>query len=397
MSDLVNKFKNKSVLLWGYGKEGRSAEQFLKTYCETSNIEIYEGDIDGLKLDDFDYVIKSPGVPYIYENEPKLTSLTQLFLEEFKDSTIGITGTKGKSTTTSMLYSVLSKALDRKVCLLGNIGIPCLDAYEEMKNGAIAVYEMSCHQLANNTVAPHVAIFLNLYEDHLDYYKTKDAYFRAKSHITLSQNENDFYFKGDTVPYIETKANIIEVNSFDEKRFDLKVLGQHNQWNAEVVYNVATKIYGCDSDKVLELMSEFKGLSHRLEYFTTINGVDYFDDSISTIPEATINAIESVPNAKSVIVGGMDRGIDYDVLIEKINDTPNVDFILCYASGKRIYEEVKNCENVTYVSDLEEAVKKAGEITHNGACILSPAAASYGYFKNFEDRGEHFKKLVNQL
>lgn len=395
MNSIVDKFDGKKVLIWGYGVEGKSAEKFLNTYCNVSKMEIFEGKLEDLPIEDYDYVIKSPGIPYIYENEPKMTSLTQLFLEEFKDQTIGITGTKGKSTTTSMIYKVLSDCLDRKVCLLGNIGIPCLDAYEDMKAGALAVYEMSCHQLANNTTSPHIAVFLNLYEDHLDYYKTKDKYFKAKTHITVYQNENDILLRGENVPFIDTAAKLIDIAQFDHKKYELKVLGIHNQWNAEVAFLIATGLFDCDKDAVLKSISEFNGLPHRLEHFlTTQDGISFYDDSISTIPEATLNAIESVKDAKTVIVGGMDRGIDYSILTEGIKNYKNIHFILCYESGKRIYESVSLCSNITLTENLKTAVDIAMRITKSGSCILSPAAASYGYFKNFEERGEVFKNYV---
>lgn len=394
LSTLSSKFENKRVLLWGYGREGKSSERFLNLYCNPACVEVFEGKRDDLPIDDFDYVIKSPGVPYIYTDEPKITSQTQMFLEEFAAQTIGITGTKGKSTTTSMLYKVLKDCLPSKVCLLGNIGLPCLDYYEDMKNGAVGVYEMSCHQLANNTLSPHVAIFLNLFEDHLDYYKTRDRYFEAKAHIAYFQKEDDYLFVGETVPNIKTDARVIKVDAFDEERYKLNVLGNHNQWNAEVVKSVATLVYGCDEDQVKKSLESFTGLPHRLEKFKTIGDVKFFDDSISTIPEATISAIESVKDAKTVIVGGMDRGIDYGPLIETIKERKDINFILCYASGKRILDFVKDCPNVQYVEDLKTATDLSKKITAAGSIIMSPAAASYGYFKNFEERGDYFKECV---
>ena len=395
MKDIIKRFENKKVLIWGYGMEGKAAESFLGKYCRCASVEIYEGDRTKLPEADFDFIIKSPGVPYIYTDEPKFTSLTELFLEAFGENTIGITGTKGKSTTTSMIYKALSESLDSEVCLLGNIGIPCMDAYEQMKNGAIAVFEMSCHQLANNQVSPHIAVFLNLYEDHLDYYKTREKYFDAKAHITRFQNENDYYYHGEDVPVISTKAKCVTVPSFDENKYDLKIPGQHNQWNAHVAYRIATELFGADQTKVKKALEGFEGLPHRLEKFDVINGVTYFDDSISTIPEATINAILSVPDVKTVIVGGMDRGIDYTPLEEKIKEREDITFILCYASGKRILEELdEKTRNVIYKDDLASAAKEAKKITAAGSVIMSPAAASYGYFKNFMERGKFFKECI---
>lgn len=394
MSKLVDKFEGKKVCLWGYGAEGKSSERFLNVYCKPLCVDIFEGSRAELPIDDYDIVIKSPGVPYIYTDEPKITSQTELFLEEFRDRTVGITGTKGKSTTTSMLYKVLKENLGWDVCLLGNIGIPCLDAYDEMSKGAYAVYEMSCHQLANNTVSPHVAIFLNLYEDHLDYYETRERYFEAKAHIARFQTENDFLIVGESVPSIETKAQVSVIPKFEFDKYNLNVLGNHNQWNAEVVCFVASKIFRILKQDAMKSLEDFSGLPHRLERFTTINGVTYFDDSISTIPEAAISAISSVPDVKCVLVGGMDRGIDYSPLIEEIRERRDILFVLMYASGQRIFEEVKDCDNCVYVEDLKKAVEYAKQKITAGSVIMSPAAASYGYFKNFEARGDYFKECV---
>lgn len=394
MSKLTEKFENKKVLLWGYGLEGKSSENFLKKYCNVSKIEIYEGSRDSLPIDDYDYIIKSPGVPYIYTNEPKMTSQTELFLEEFKDRTIGITGTKGKSTTTSMIYKVLKENLSQKVCLLGNIGIPCLDAYEDMLDGAVGVYEMSCHQLANNTISPHIAIFLNLFEDHLDYYKTRDKYFEAKTHISKHQTSGDYLLYGESVPYFETKANKILIDSNVSEKYELEIIGDHNQWNAKVVDILANQLFNIDESKIRESLKSFYGLPHRLEKFASINGVTYYDDSISTIPEASLSAINSINDLKTIIIGGMDRGIDYSVLIDAIPLYSDINFIFCYESGKRIYESVKEYENCMYVEDLKGAVHIAKKITAAGAVVMSPAAASYGYFKNFSERGDFFKDCV---
>ena len=393
---ITDKFYNKKVLLWGYGAEGKASEHFLKKYCQPELVEVYEGKKEALPIEDYDYVIKSPGVPYIYTDEPKMTSMTELFLEEFRDQTIGITGTKGKSTTTSMLYKVLSENLDRKVCLLGNIGIPSIDAYEEMKNGAIAVYEMSCHQLANNAVSPHIAVFLNLYEDHLDYYHTKEAYFEAKSHIAYYQTDSDYLYCGSNVPHIDTDASVIVVPDIDSAKYELNIPGLHNQWNADVVLNIACERFGVAKEAALKSLNGFNGLPHRLEKFASIDGVDWYDDSISTIPEATVNAIKSVYNTNCVIVGGMDRGIDYRGLLDEVRKRQDIRFVLCYATGERLLNDLSGCDNVIYVPDLLEAVKWAKNNVKEGAVILSPAAASYGYFKNFVERGEKFKELVLQ-
>ena len=151
-----------------------------------------------------------------------------------------------------------------------------------------------------------------------------------------------------------------------------------------------------EKEAVLKSMADFEGLPHRLQYVGTYRGVRYYDDSISTIPEAAINAAMSIPDAKTVLIGGMDRGINYDLLVAFIREHKEFQFICAYASGKRIFGEVGDCENCVYAEDLEQAVEAAVQMTEpGGACILSPAAASYGYFKNFEERGETFQKYVH--
>ena len=145
----------------------------------------------------------------------------------------------------------------------------------------------------------------------------------------------------------------------------------------------------------MESIRNFEGLPHRLQYIGERDGVQYYDDSISTIPEATISAADSISNVQTILIGGMDRGINYDILIEFIKDHRELQFICAYESGERIYRAVEGCDNCFYRKDLEQAVQLARRITVSGrACVLSPAAASYGYFKNFEERGDAFRKFV---
>lgn len=390
---IVDKFENKKVLIWGYGREGKSTENFLKKKCENVNIEIFEGKREEFSLEDYDYVIKSPGIP-CFESDERLTNQTQLFLEEFSSQVIGITGTKGKSTTASMLYHVL-KECNKDTILVGNIGLPCLDHFDEITENTAIVFEMSCHQLNNITVSPHVAVILNLYQEHLDYYDTCDRYYAAKKNITKYQKKEDFLIMGDNVGDVQTDAS---VNVFwQDKDYDieLSIPGKHNKYNAEIVKYISQFILGCSVDEILSAMKGFKGLAHRMEAAGVYKGIAFIDDSISTIPEAAICAANSIEGAQTMLIGGMDRGIDYELLVKFIEARPELKFICAYASGERIYEQVKVCDNTYCVKDLEEAIKLAYDITEAGhSCILSPAAASYGYFKNFEERGDRFKELV---
>ncbi len=388
----------KRILIWGYGREGKSTENFLGRVCKPQSVTVFEGKKEDIDESEYDCIFKSPGI-VMEEDDDIVTSQTEFFLQKYRDNVIGITGTKGKSTTSTMLYTVLSKCTDRPVLLLGNIGQPCLDYYDAMTEDTIVVYEMSCHQLCHTKVSPHIAVFLNLFEEHLDYYHTMEKYFEAKSHVAVYQKSGDFFYHGDNVPKIDTLAKEIIISKDDVNDYQLSIEGLHNKFNAEFVYRIATDIYNCDSKKVLEAIADFTGLSHRLEAVGEVDGVRFYDDSISTIPEAAISALNSISGAETILIGGMDRGIDYSKLIDFIKGHSEYKYICMYASGKRIYDsdKIAAMSNTYYVENLQEAVKLSKEITKKGAAvILSPAAASYGYFKNFEERGDVFKALVLQ-
>lgn len=426
MNGIIEKLSNKRILIFGYGREGKSTEEYIKKHVPYKSLDIFEGKKEDIKEDEYDYIIKSPGIVMLEEN-PKYTSQTELFLDEFYKRTIGVTGTKGKSTTASMIAHVINEC-GKKAILLGNIGKPCFDMIDEIENDTWVVFELSCHQLLHINKAPRIAVFLNLFEEHLDYYGTMENYFNAKANIISHQTEDDFYFVGENVPDIKSASKHITIKG-PMREYKLSILGEHNKINAEFVYQITKPIVAEDGDdsKLISAINTFKGLAHRLEYFAEINGVKYYDDSISTIPAACINAVKSVSNTGTVIVGGMDRRIDYSDLLEFIKETPDVLFILCYETGQRIYKELGfdfednsafpkefgNVMSTTYISNPDEfyrekrphnvmltvnldyAVKIAKEKTAAGkACILSPAAPSYGYFKNFEERGEYFKSVV---
>ncbi len=387
-----DRFNGKRILIWGFGREGRSTKRFLEYYCSADRIDVFEGSREDIDEEAYDYIVKSPGI-VMEDDDPKYTSQTQIFLECYRDNTIGITGTKGKSTTSALLYHVLSQN-GKKCLLLGNIGEPCLDHFGQIDEDTIVVFEMSCHQLAHVTVSPHIAVFLNLFEEHLDYYGTFERYFAAKANITRFQSPQDSLFIGKGVPDLSSCAATTVIDPEDVPHYDLSILGHHNDYNAHFVYLIATGLFAVKDDDTVSALKSFKGLSHRLQHIGARDGVDYYDDSISTIPGATIEALQAVPNAKTVLIGGMDRGINYDSLTGFVNEHSEYNYIFSYDSGKRIYDSVNRTDNCRYVPDLAAAVELARRVTPAGcAVILSPAAASYGYFKNFEERGDEFKRL----
>ena len=391
---IISELNNKKILIWGYGREGKSTERFLQSHCPSSVYEIFEGSVEDIEFDNYDLVIKSPGIHTPVDND-KLTSQTELFLSQFSGQTVGITGTKGKSTTSSLLYSTLVSHYGKNVLLVGNIGYPCLDYYDDIDDQTIIVFELSCHQLYKCRYSPHIAVILNLFEDHLDYYGTRENYFRAKANITMNQNGNDYYYHGSSVPYVSTEAKTQLLTEVTQKLYDINLLGIHNQYNANVVYTICSERFNMSDGEIRSAFLSFKGLPHRMEFVGTVNGINYYDDSISTIPEAAIQAIQSIENVKSIIIGGMDRNIDYSLLIDYVRSHQDILYIFAYSSGERIYKELSGLTCCVLVADLFAAVRVARIQTPKGcACVLSPAAASYGYFKDFEERGDAFKKYV---
>ena len=395
-------FENKKILIWGYGREGKSSEKYIRENCNVRELEIFEGDFSDIELAKWDLILKSPGI-YLKDRPENVTSETEIFLNEFANQTIGITGTKGKSTTSSLMHSVLT-ACGKKSILLGNIGKPCFDYINEIDPDTYIVFELSCHQLMHIKTAPAHSIFLNLYPEHLDYYGNIDDYFKAKANIVLKQKKGGIALIGENVPEIRHDSKQIIVRDSAEKDdIRLQIPGEHNKLNALFVKKMAVDVLGLPEASVSKGLFEFTGLPHRLEFFKEIDGTRYYDDSISTIPEATINAAKSIPGADVILIGGMDRGIDYSVLVDFVCENTNIKFILMYETGKRILNEIKEKyktvpQNIYCVDELSEAVKCAVNLRSKGkAVILSPAAASYGYFKNFEERGDKFKEYVNEI
>lgn len=437
--------KGKRILLLGYGREGQSTWNVLR------RLGTYEAlDIADLKapaalpedgtvwhtgpdyqkcMDDYDVVFKSPGIVLERpENEYRcsILSQTEVFFQCFRDQIIGITGTKGKSTVTTLLYHLLKQA-GMDALLVGNIGIPALDHMDEVKPDTRVVFELSCHQLEYMTVSPHIGILVNIHEEHLDHYGTMEKYVEAKHHIFKNQRPDDILIcnvqclpEEGTCPSGLIRAgmdgsgkelDVVQEQDgtwvhFRGKSFciptdEIKLLGQHNYFDIGVAYGVCS-ILGMDDQVFARGLKTYEPLPHRLQYIGEREGVKYYDDSISTICDTTIQALKTLKDTDTVLIGGMDRGIDYRELIEYLSDCQVPHIILMEATGKRIYQEIhkyypefKNRARLILAEHLEDGVKRARQITRPGtSCVLSPAAASYGIFRNFEERGETFSRLV---
>lgn len=433
---IKNYTENKSVCILGFGREGKATYKILSEYCSLKKIAVADiNNIDNLpesvelicgenyqkSLDDFDMVFKSPGI--VLEKQPSelkclITSETQVFFEVYREQIIGITGTKGKSTVTSLIYHILKES--GKDCrIAGNIGIPVFDIAESITDKTIVVCELSCHQLEYMTVSPADAVFLNLFEEHLDHYGTMERYYNAKKNIYLHQERDDCllissdiapenspellqYIYGISAENAEAEVyvhdGIVKWDYHDDYIIPtdkIKLLGVHNHYNIAVAYFV-TAFY-VEREEFEKALCTFNPLAHRLEYVDTVNGIRWYDDSISTACATAIEAVKSVPNIATILIGGMDRGIDYTSLVDFLS-TADINVVCMESSGKRIYDMFQSKNNVYYVPHLEDAVKLANEITpKNHSCVMSPASASYGIFRNFEERGDVFKSLVNAL
>lgn len=425
---IIEFLNNKRILILGFGREGKSAYRFIKENnvkyislgisdknnidIKDDNISLYCGEDYLNAIKEYDLVIKSPGIiikDYISDEEKKkITSLTDMFLRFCDNKIIGVTGTKGKSTTSSLIYHIL-KTNNYDTLLVGNIGIPCFDAIDEINKNTILVYELSCHQLEFVKASPDIAVLLNVYEEHLDHYISINEYVQCKKNIYKYLTKDNFLIYGDIFKYISkeeienVKANKIDINdnpyNIDKSMIKTSLIGKHNKKNILIAIT-ATSIVGVKKEDALKSVESFQGLEHRLEFVGKYKDIKFYNDSIATAQEAVINAVNSLKDVDTIIVGGMDRGLDYHILVDFLS-TSSVENILLLPDTniriKKIFEEYNSDKNIICVKDMDDAVKTAYKCTKKDkTCLLSPAAASYGFYLNFEKRGEHFKNLVKE-
>jgi UDP-N-acetylmuramoylalanine--D-glutamate ligase len=430
LQEWKSEFENKKIIIWGFGLEGKASYDLIRRLLPEQQIAIadsrkgrgkdailaetvhtdffYEDEAD---FASYDMVLKSPGI-VVPEGVSKdnITGEVELFLKHYKDQCIGITGTKGKSTTTSLTYHLLKKI--RNTVLAGNIGIPCFQTIDEMEDGALCAFELSCHQLEYCRYSPHIAVYLNLYEEHLDHYGTFENYAMAKANILLHQDQDDICIVSDDLKEksfvqgrkpvwigedIYARKTTLHIPEASLEIRECSLIGEHNYQNLAVAWYIA-KLFGIEDDTVLSACKTFQPLHHRLEDLGEYEGVRYVNDSISTIGQACIQALNSLDKVDTVLVGGMDRGIDYSELEEDLAKR-DVQVIFMYATGRRIHDEMEERgllrDGIYTAEDLKEAVTLAKMITKKGhTCLLSPAASSYDHFKNFEERGRVFEALA---
>lgn len=438
--EIVNYLKDKKIVILGFGREGKSTYNFLRKHFEEKEIDVIDENIDinseenkeyledmnlnVIKtseyinmLNAYDLIFKTPGISFkgidISSFANKITSQLDIFLKYFKEyvTIIGITGTKGKSTTSSMLYQVLNKAKNG-VHFLGNIGRSIFCEIDEIKKGDTVVLEISSHQSQYIKNSPNIGVILNVFQEHLDHYNSYEEYIDAKINVIKFQSKEDFaiYIKNSSdlnkrLENVKLNSKIINLDLNDKDKFsyfdfehERKLIGKHNEYNIMVVLKIC-EILGIDKNVACEEIYNFSPLEHRLENVGQYDGVFYYNDSISTIPETAIACVNTIRDVDTLIIGGLDRGIDYTNFEKFLIDSKLVNIICMYDTGRKIFDNIigKTDKNVILVKDIYEAVECAKKVTKKGrACAMSPAAASYGFFKNFEERGRIFKELVKK-
>ena len=398
--------KYKKILILGYGKEGQATERFLKKYHPNAFIGIADKKYSSNYLDEqqkYDLIIRSPGISKNLITKP-YTTATNIFLANINNVVIGVTGTKGKSTTVSLIYSILKEA-GKTVHLIGNIGNPMLDEMPKpIEKEDIFVCEFSSYQLDDIKYSPHISVITNLFPEHMNYHGSVDAYYQAKKNILKFVKPDDYYCYNPKYSILEQWAKNIKCNSRPSKRiiyFDQMtnpLIGEHNLENIDEAVTVA-KIFNISDEIIKNTVRNFQPLPHRLQFVGKFKNILFYDDAISTTPESTICAINSFPKIGTIFLGGLDRGYDFDELSRVIIEKKIPNIVLFPDSGEKIFELLKKVTGIKFLKtkSMEEAVKFAYKYTpQNKICLLSNASPSYSLWKNFEEKGDLFQFFVKK-
>jgi len=401
----------------GFGREGKDTLLFLKKLFPKKKISIADQKLDKnylKKLKGYDVIIKTPGIPFKILPKSalrKVATQTDIFFDNCPGQIVGITGTKGKSTTTSLIYEILKKG-GKAAHLVGNIGKPVLNLLFSAGPGDIYVYELSSHQLYNLKKSPQLAVFLNIYPEHLDYYKNFQEYINAKANIARYQTKDDYliYNAGDKIVREIAKKSKIELPqkakgkkriSFSSPAKKIPVRGKYYELNKAAARAVG-KIFKVPSKIIDKAIKEFKYLPHRLELVGTFRGITFYNDALATIPEATMAAIDSLgPRVQTIMLGGFERNIDFKNLAKKVLQSKIKTVILFPTTGERIWKEIMKLSRGRGVPEhfstdnMRDAVKLA--YRHTGKrkiCLLSTASSSFSIFRDYKEKGNLFKKQV---
>lgn len=432
-----SKLEEIKIAILGFGREGQSVFKYLKKSAQfkKAKIQILDQKINKnyLKnIEKFDLVFRSPGIPY---NLPELkrarqkgvyfSSVTRLFFENYKGKIIGVTGTKGKGTTSTLIYEML-KAQGFKVFLAGNIGTSAVEALLKYKEYPLAVLELSSFQLQDLNTSPQIALMLDIFPDHQDAHLDLKEYYEAKSNIGRFQKKTDkiFYLADNFLskklatksPAQKIPVNYKKFNLF--KSEDLKIKGLHNFRNTVMASTVA-KSLGVTPANIHKIIYKFKGLEHRLEFVRAISGytrtnkfksgsartyraINFYNDSASTNPMTSAAALFAFnKEGKILIAGGQDKNLDYTPLRQAIKKNRTEAVILFGENKNKIKKTLGESVKINLVRNLKDAIGAAYKLAKTKEkdinIIFSPGAASFDMFKDYVERGNNFKAEVLRL
>lgn len=393
-----------NILILGYGIKGKNFKNYLAQKYPYIKIGIADQtrSVDYLKAQDkYDIVFKTSGIPKRLITRQYITD-TNLFFSQINNMSIGVTGTKGKSTTSALIAHIL-KTAGKKVELIGNFGIPALHPLlKKIDPKTIFVLELSSYELDDCEYSPNIAVALNLYTEHVPYHENRDNYFMAKQNIIKHQRTSDVFIYNQKQPEFRQWARLA---SSITHRIDTKpnpsdypslLLGKHNVLNMQAAI-VATKQLKISDNTIKSALKTFKPLPHRLENIGTYNDITFYDDAISTTPESTIMAIKTLKQVDTIFLGGTDRGYDFRELEKIIRSSGIRNIVLFPDTGDRILQNSKGL-TVLKTHSMKEAVSFAYDQTgKDKICLLSTASPSYSLWKNFEAKGSEFKKWVKKF
>lgn len=445
-------FSGKKVLVVGLARSGMAAIRVLKKlgaevtlseskkkedikeidFLNENNVEIVGQDMAVFERD-FDLVVKNPGVPYrspmmqkLHErNIPVITEIELAYQVAKPQHYIAITGTNGKTTTSTLTYEILRRAFPGKAHLCGNIGIPLCEIVMENglmeEGGHYIALEISNFQLVNiDKFRPEVATIINLTPDHIDFMGSLDNYYKSKTEVYRNMADSDVFLLNADDPVVKeyterypvkcvkesfstdgenadciAKDGYIEIKGEKIIPLDaIKIVGKHNLQNVMIAVSAA-KAIGISNDVILDAVSSFKGVEHRIEFVREIGGVKYYNDSKGTNTDATITALKAFDRGVILLVGGFEKGLPMDEMKKHLGCVKKV--IGFGACGARLVHDLVG-EDGIIVTTLDEAVAEANKIAENGdTVLLSPTTSSFDQYTCFEERGDHFKKIVNSL
>ncbi len=423
---VIEYLKDKKILILGFGREGLSTLKYIRKYLPEKPVTVADRnqintDIINVKtvcgenyldcINSFDIVMKSPGIPFRdveWETNVEISCQTDLFVRFAPCRKIGITGSKGKTTASTLTYEML-KAAGFDARLIGNIGVPVFDTLESINENTVAVIEMSSHQLEFTKASPEIAVLTNIYEEHLDHYKRGfEGYVRAKLNIMKYQNENNLFIYNaeqgldEYVDLSTQRVKCIGVKPNDPLPFEIengRLLGEHNRQDVLFAYTAAKSLGASDKDCEKGVQG-FSGIEHRMEKVGTFRDITFYNDCIATIPRAVEYAVKALKSVDTLIIGGKDRGLDYTEFADFLKKSDITNIIGTPETGHKIADMLLSLgakKNIIKAPDLEFAVKSAYECTEKGKiCLLSPAASSYNIYKNFEQKGRHYKELIKK-